>query len=80
MLGSANLDVALRVPEMPRAGETVLAAPRLSGPGGKGLNQAVASARAGASTRFVGAVGTDVRLEVCLDGGHVRSFLNGRRP
>jgi ribokinase len=59
VLGSANLDVALRVPEMPRAGETVLAAPRLSGPGGKGLNQAVASARAGASTRFVGAVGTD---------------------
>ena len=59
MLGSANLDVALRVPEMPRAGETVLAAPRLSGPGGKGLNQAVAAARAGASTRFVGAVGAD---------------------
>jgi ribokinase len=59
VLGSANVDVALRVPELPRAGETVLAAPRLSGPGGKGLNQAVAAARAGASTRFVGAVGTD---------------------
>ena len=59
MLGSANLDVALRVPQMPRAGETVMSAPRLSGPGGKGLNQAVAAARAGASTRFVGAVGTD---------------------
>ena len=59
MLGSANLDVALRVPELPRAGETVLGATRLSGPGGKGLNQAVAAARAGARTRFVGAVGTD---------------------
>ena len=59
MLGSANLDIALRVPELPSAGETVLAATRLSGPGGKGLNQAVAAARAGARTRFVGAVGTD---------------------
>jgi ribokinase len=59
VLGSANLDVALRVRQMPRAGETVLSAPRLSGPGGKGLNQAVAAARAGARTRFVGAVGTD---------------------
>jgi ribokinase len=59
VLGSANLDVALRLPEMPRAGETALAAPRVSGPGGKGLNQAVAAARAGARTRFVGAVGTD---------------------
>lgn len=59
MLGSANLDVALRVPQLPRAGETVLAAPRVTGPGGKGLNQAVAAARAGVGTRFVGAVGTD---------------------
>jgi len=59
VLGSANFDIAIRVPELPRAGETVLGATRLSGPGGKGLNQAVAAARAGASTRFVGAVGTD---------------------
>ena len=59
MLGSANVDIALRVPELPKAGETVLGATRLSGPGGKGLNQAVAAARAGARTRFVGAVGTD---------------------
>lgn len=59
VLGSANLDVALRISELPRAGETVLAASRLTGPGGKGLNQAVAAARAGASTRFVGAVGAD---------------------
>jgi ribokinase len=59
VLGSANFDVALRISEMPKAGETVLAAPRLSGPGGKGLNQAVAAARAGASTRFIGAVGAD---------------------
>ena len=59
MLGSANVDIALRVPELPKAGETVLGGTRLSGPGGKGLNQAVAAARAGARTRFVGAVGRD---------------------
>ncbi|MEO7980936.1 MAG: ribokinase [Sporichthyaceae bacterium] len=58
-LGSANLDLVLRLPDLPAAGQTLLAAPRATGPGGKGLNQAVAAARAGAGTRFVGAVGSD---------------------
>lgn len=58
-LGSANHDLVLRLPDLPAAGQTLLAAPRATGPGGKGLNQAVAAARAGAGTRFVGAVGSD---------------------
>ena len=59
VLGSANTDVVLAVPAVPAAGETVLATGMARHPGGKGLNQAVAAARAGARTAFLGAVGDD---------------------
>lgn len=59
VLGSANLDLVLSVPSIPRAGETVLAGELRRNPGGKGLNQAVAAARCGARTAFLGAVGDD---------------------
>lgn len=69
VLGSANADLVLAVHSLPGPGETVLAGDRRSGPGGKGLNQAVAAARAGAATAFVGAVGDDAEGEL------VRSVL-----
>lgn len=69
VVGSANADLALTVARIPRAGETVLAGGRRAGPGGKGLNQAVAAARAGAATAFVGSVGRDP------DGDLVRELL-----
>jgi ribokinase len=59
VLGSANLDQVLQVDSLPAPGETVLATGLTHAPGGKGLNQATASARAGAATAFVGAVGAD---------------------
>ncbi|WP_322790199.1 PfkB family carbohydrate kinase, partial [Pseudokineococcus marinus] len=59
VVGSANLDVVLGVDGVPRPGETVLARSRAEHVGGKGLNQAVAAARCGAATTFVGAVGDD---------------------
>jgi ribokinase len=59
VLGSANLDQVLRVESLPRPGETVLATDLRHAPGGKGLNQATACARAGAPTTFLGAVGAD---------------------
>jgi len=59
VVGSANLDVVLSVAAVPRAGETVLARGTARGAGGKGLNQAVAVARAGAACTFVAAVGDD---------------------
>ncbi|MGH3961099.1 ribokinase [Mycobacterium sp.] len=59
VLGSVNMDTVLSVDALPRAGGTVLAASSRSTPGGKGANQAVAAARAGARVQFVGAVGDD---------------------
>ena len=59
VLGSLNMDLALHLGALPAPGETVLSQRRVDGPGGKGLNQAVAAARAGAFTRMIGAVGED---------------------
>ena len=59
VLGSANLDLVYTVDRIPARGETVLAREQARHPGGKGLNQAVAAARAGARTVFVGALGDD---------------------
>ncbi|MDP9933745.1 ribokinase [Paenarthrobacter nicotinovorans] len=59
IFGSANHDHVLRVAEFPEAGETVMSRSYTSGFGGKGANQAVASAAAGAPVTFVGSVGLD---------------------
>jgi len=59
VVGSANLDLVATVDRLPAPGETVPGSSYHEYPGGKGLNQAVAAARAGASTAFVGAVGDD---------------------
>ena len=59
VVGSANVDLILPVQRIPRPGETVLAGVMTRGPGGKGANQAVASARAGARTAMVASLGAD---------------------
>lgn len=59
VLGSANVDMVLKVDRYPGAGETIAAAETAEVAGGKGLNQAVACARAEADTAFVAAVGDD---------------------
>ncbi|ORB71364.1 ribokinase [Mycobacterium shinjukuense] len=58
-MGSVNMDLTFQVPNLPRPGETVLASSSSCAPGGKGGNQAVAAARAGAWVQFVGAFGND---------------------
>ncbi|MBO9625150.1 MAG: ribokinase [Microbacterium sp.] len=73
VLGSANLDTSVSMRRIPGPGETVLAAGAVAGAGGKGLNQAVAAARAGADTLFVGAVGADEA------GGRLRDVLVDER-
>lgn len=59
MVGSVNLDQSFTVETLPRPGQTVLASALRSAPGGKGGNQAVAAARAGASVQLVAALGDD---------------------
>jgi len=59
VVGSANLDLVAVTDRRPQPGETVLGRSFAEHPGGKGLNQAVAAARAGASVAFAGAVGRD---------------------
>jgi ribokinase len=74
VLGSANLDLVVRVDRAPRPGETVFAEAFTTVPGGKGLNQAVACARAGGGVRFAGAVGRDGfgdRLVAQLDAENI---------
>jgi ribokinase len=59
VVGSANLDLVFGAERIPLPGETLLALSADRFPGGKGLNQAVASARAGAATTFIAALGRD---------------------
>ncbi|MFC9788551.1 ribokinase [Rhodococcus sp. NPDC127528] len=59
VLGSVNIDLVATTAARPEPGETVLGESFSTGPGGKGSNQAVAAARAGAAVRFLGAVGDD---------------------
>lgn len=70
VLGSANVDLSLPVAALPKPGHTVLATgPVVRAAGGKGLNQAVAAARFGASVGFTGAIGSDA------DGDLLRTTL-----
>ncbi|MET7395673.1 ribokinase [Dactylosporangium sp. NPDC005572] len=70
VVGSVNLDTILRVAELPRPGETVLASAATVCCGGKGANQALAAARAGgAATTFIGSIGADPA------GGQVATLL-----
>lgn len=64
MVGSANMDVVFAVERIPAPGETLLATSIARYPGGKGLNQAVAAARSGTETTFIGAVGRDKNGDV----------------
>ncbi|MEU0491051.1 ribokinase [Nocardiopsis sp. NPDC006139] len=59
VFGSVNMDLVAYVDTAPATGETVTGTAFRQVPGGKGANQAVSAARAGADTVFLGAVGDD---------------------
>ena len=59
VIGSANMDFTVAVPELPQEGQTVMGGSFYTSHGGKGANQAVAARRLGAQVRFLGGIGTD---------------------
>jgi ribokinase len=73
VLGSIGFDLTTISDRLPSPGETLVGTGFVSGPGGKGANQALAARRAGAVTRMVGAVGKDAfapqALELLKSGG-----------
>ena len=76
--GSANLDFVVRAPHIPAAGQTILGSAFMTYPGGKGANQAIACARAGAETAMLLALGNDVHavpIEASLRSAGVRMHI-----
>lgn len=59
VVGSLNMDLVVRMPQIPKPGETLLGGVFKNFPGGKGANQAVAAARLGAHVSMIGCVGDD---------------------
>jgi ribokinase len=78
VVGSANLDLVAVTPVLPTPGETVLGTEFVQVAGGKGANQAIAAARAGARCAFLGAIGSDsfgVTLKARIDAAGVDTSL-----
>ena len=74
VVGSLNMDLVMRVQRPPQSGETLFGRGFAMAEGGKGGNQAVASARLGASVAMVGRVGADgfgTQLRAALQRDHV---------
>jgi ribokinase len=74
VIGSINLDMITSVDRLPGPGETVRGSGFTTAAGGKGANQALAAARAGAKVRMIGAVGKDgfaAEALACLKDGKV---------
>ncbi|MGC0332611.1 ribokinase [Streptomyces sp. SAI-170] len=76
VLGSTNMDLVAYVEKAPQRGETVTGREFRTIPGGKGANQAIAAAHAGATVSMIGAVGNDsfgARLRSTLEHSGVET-------
>lgn len=71
VVGSINMDIVASTVRHPKPGETIAGTDLHYFPGGKGANQAVAAARAGADTLMLGNIGTDGFAD------ELTSFLEG---
>ena len=68
VVGSSNTDMIIKVPHLPKPGETILGGEFTKAAGGKGANQAVAAARAGGKVTFIAKVGDDIFGESAVVG------------
>ena len=78
VFGSCNIDLVYSVKSIVRPGETLAVGELNQFPGGKGFNQAIAAARAGAQTVFAGCIGSDgefLRRMLNEAGADTRSLL-----
>jgi ribokinase len=66
ILGVFVADLAFRASRLPAIGETIAGSAFAVGPGGKGSNQSIAAARAGARTTFISRIGSDTFGELAL--------------
>ena len=85
VMGSVNMDIIMQVNRMPMPGECMVAQQVTKQVGGKGLNQAVAAARCGAQTTYVGKVGADeaadeIRKVLSNEGIVPQLYLSRKEP
>lgn len=67
VVGSFAVGLTMRAPKLPIFGETMLGKDFDMGPGGKGSNQAVATARLGANSALLGMIGSDKLASIATD-------------
>lgn len=83
VFGALNMDMVMRVPEMPRAGNTVVCPGYDFIPGGKGANQAAAAALYGQNVHMFGCLGKDdfaKRLKLSLEDAGVQTHTLQTSP
>jgi ribokinase len=68
VVGSSNTDMIIKVPWLPKPGETILGGKFFTAAGGKGANQAVAAARAGGDVTFLARIGDDMFGQKAKEG------------
>lgn len=68
VIGSSNTDMIIKVDRLPQSGETIIGGEFTTSAGGKGANQAVAAARAGANVTFIARVGQDLFGKMAVGG------------
>lgn len=68
VVGSSNTDMVVKLPRLPKPGETIIGGTFSMAAGGKGANQAVAAARAGGDVTFISKVGHDLFGRQSIEG------------